>query len=74
MALVYYYSMFGIRLAMSPVYVFIFHKHFARIAVNVAHYHHERWDGMEKHFDKRLEKFYILARPRLEEYYRKLDS
>ena len=99
-------------------------EHFARIAVNVAHYHHERWDGsgypkglkgeeiplearimaiadvydalvskrvykermsfeeadriimdgMGKHFDKRLEKFYVLARPRLEEYYRKLDS
>ena len=97
---------------------------FARIAVNVAHYHHERWDGsgypkglkgeeiplearimaiadvydalvskrvykermsfeeankiimdgIGKHFDKRLEKFYVLARPRLEEYYRKLDS
>ena len=124
MVLPYYYAMFGISLAMSLVYVFIFHKHFARIAVNVAHYHHERWDGsgypkglkgeeiplearimaiadvydalvskrvyqermsfedadriimdgMGKHFDKRLEKFYVLARPRLEEYYRKLDS
>ena len=90
-----------------------------KVAVNVAHYHHERWDGsgypqklkgeeipiearimaiadvydalvskrvykdefsfeqadkimMEsfgKHFDKRLEKYYVAARPRLEEYY-----
>ena len=92
---------------------------FHKVAVNVAHYHHERWDGsgypqklkgeeipiearimaiadvydalvskrvykdefsfeqadkimMEsfgKHFDKRLEKYYVAARPRLEEYY-----
>lgn len=90
------------------------------IAENVAHYHHERWDGsgypeglkgeeipiearimaiadvydalvskrvykesmpfdkadaiimdgMGKHFDKQLEKYYVAARPRLEEYYR----
>ena len=90
------------------------------IAENVAHYHHERWDGsgypeglkgeeiplearimaiadvydalvskrvykesmpfdkadaiimdgMGKHFDKQLEKYYTAARPRLEEYYR----
>lgn len=92
---------------------------FHLLAENVAHYHHERWDGsgypeglkgeeiplearimavadvydalvskrvykeamsfekadsimMEsfgKHFDKRLEKYYISARPKLEEYY-----
>lgn len=92
---------------------------FHKVAVNVAHYHHERWDGsgypeglsgdnipiearimaiadvydalvskrvykdefsfedadrimmesMGKHFDKRLEKYYVAARPRLEEYY-----
>ena len=92
---------------------------FHKVAVNVAHYHHERWDGsgypeklkgeeipiearimaiadvydalvskrvykdsfsfedadkimMEsfgKHFDKRLEKYYVAARPRLEDYY-----
>ena len=92
---------------------------FHKVAVNVAHYHHERWDGsgypeklkgeeipiearimaiadvydalvskrvykdsfsfedadkimMEsfgKHFDKRLEKYYVAAKPRLEEYY-----
>lgn len=90
------------------------------IAENVAHFHHERWDGsgypmglkgeqiplearimaiadvydalvsrrvykdsmsfeqadkiimegMGKHFDKRLEPFYVAARPRLEEFYR----
>ena len=90
------------------------------IAENVAHYHHERWDGsgypeglkgeeipiearimaiadvydalvskrvykesmpfdkadaiimdgMGKHFDKQLEKYYVSARPQLEEYYR----
>ena len=95
---------------------------FQRIAENVAHYHHERWDGsgypqglrgeeiplearimaiadvydalvskrvykesmsfekadqimiegMGRHFDQRLEPFYIAARPRLEEYYRSL--
>lgn len=95
---------------------------FRRIAVNVAHYHHERWDGsgypeglkgeeipiearimavadvydalvskrvykdsmsfekahaiimdgMGKHFDKRIEPFYLAARPALEEYYRSL--
>lgn len=89
------------------------------LAENVAHYHHERWDGsgypdglkgeeiplearimaiadvydalvskrvykeslsfeeadriimdgMGKHFDQRLERYYIAARPRLEEYY-----
>lgn len=94
---------------------------FHKVAVNVAHYHHERWDGsgypeklkgeeipiearimaiadvydalvskrvykdkfsfedadkimMEsfgKHFDKRLEKYYVAAKPRLEEYYSK---
>ncbi|MBO4449874.1 MAG: HD domain-containing protein [Clostridiales bacterium] len=93
---------------------------FHKVAVNVAHYHHERWDGsgypeklkgeeipiearimaiadvydalvskrvykdefsfedadkimmesMGRHFDKRLEKYYVAARPRLEEYYR----
>ena len=93
---------------------------FRIIAENVAHYHHERWDGsgypeglkgekipiearimavadvydalvskrvykdsmsfekadsiimegMGKHFDKRLEPFYVAARPKLEEYYR----
>ena len=92
---------------------------FHRIAENVAHYHHERWDGsgypeglkgteiplearimavadvydalvskrvykeamsfenadsimMEsfgKHFDKQLEKYYLIAKPKLEEYY-----
>ena len=90
------------------------------LAENVAHYHHERWDGsgypeglkgeeiplearimaiadvydalvskrvykesmsfeqanaiimdgMGKHFDKRLEKYYVKARPKLEAYYR----
>ena len=94
---------------------------FHKVAVNVAHYHHERWDGsgypeglkgedipvearimaiadvydalvskrvykesfsfedadrimmesMGKHFDKRLERYYVNAKPRLEEYYRK---
>ena len=89
------------------------------IAENVAHYHHERWDGsgypeglkgeeiplearimaiadvydalvskrvykermsfeqadkiimegMGKHFDKALEKYYVSARPKLEQYY-----
>ena len=93
------------------------------IAENVAHYHHERWDGsgypeglkgeqipiearimaiadvydalvskrvykekmsfeqadliitegMGKHFDKRLEPYYIKARPRLEEYYSSIE-
>ena len=97
---------------------------FHKVAVNVAHYHHERWDGsgypeklkgeeipiearimaiadvydalvskrvykdkfsfedadkimMEsfgKHFDKRLEKYYVAAKPRLEEYYRSLGD
>ena len=96
---------------------------FHLLAENVAHYHHERWDGsgypeglkgeeiplearimavadvydalvskrvykdpmsfeeadsimMEsfgKHFDKRLEKYYLIAKPKLEEYYSKLD-
>ena len=94
-------------------------KEFMTIAVNVAHFHHERWDGsgypkglkgeeiplearimaiadvydalvskrvykermsfedankiimegMGKHFDKKLEPYYVAARPRLEEYY-----
>lgn len=94
-------------------------KEFAKIAINVAHYHHERWDGsgypsglkgediplearimaiadvydalvskrvykeamsfeqansiimegMGKHFDKSLERYYVNARSRLEEYY-----
>ena len=98
-------------------------QEFAKIAVNVAHYHHERWDGsgypkglkgeqiplearimaiadvydalvskrvykesmsfedadkiimegMGKHFDKRLEQFYVAARPKLEEYYRTIS-
>ena len=93
------------------------------LAENVAHYHHERWDGsgypeglrgeqiplearimaiadvydalvskrvykesmsfenankiimegMGKHFDKRLEKYYVEARPMLEEYYSKIN-
>ena len=92
---------------------------FHKVARNVAHYHHERWDGsgypeglkgddipiearimaiadvydalvskrvykekfsfddadrimmesMGKHFDKRLERYYVAAKPRLEEYY-----
>ncbi|MBP1533273.1 MAG: HD domain-containing protein, partial [Ruminococcus sp.] len=98
-------------------------EYFKEIAENVAHYHHERWDGsgypeglsgddiplearimaiadvydalvskrvykekmsfeeadkiimegMGKHFDKALEKYYVSARPKLEEYYRSLD-
>ncbi|MBO4414836.1 MAG: HD domain-containing protein [Lachnospiraceae bacterium] len=94
------------------------------IAENVAHYHHERWDGsgypeglkgedipiearimaiadvydalvskrvykdamsfsqadniilegMGKHFDKQLEKYYVAARPAIEEYYRKMNE
>ena len=97
---------------------------FMNIAVNVAHYHHERWDGsgypeglkeeeipfearimaivdvydalvskrvykdsmsfeqadqiilegMGKHFDKRLEPYYIKARPKFEEYYRNIEQ
>ena len=97
---------------------------FQEIAENVAHYHHERWDGsgypeglkgeeiplearimaiadvydalvskrvykermsfekanaiimdgMGKHFDKSLEKFYVAARPALEAYYRSLEQ
>ncbi len=96
---------------------------FMRIAENVAHYHHERWDGsgypkglkgeeipfearimaiadvydalvskrvykesmsfeqadkiilegMGKHFDKRLEPYYIKARPQLENYYKNVE-
>ena len=96
---------------------------FKIIAENVAHYHHERWDGsgypnglkgeeiplearimaiadvydalvskrvykdkmsfkqadsiimdgMGKHFDKNLEKYYVAARPKLEAYYSGLD-
>lgn len=95
---------------------------FRILAENVAHYHHERWDGsgypqglkgeeipiesrimaiadvydalvskrvykesmsfkdadkiimegMGRHFDKKLEKYYVAARPKLEEYYAKL--
>ena len=97
---------------------------FRVLAENVAHYHHERWDGsgypdglhgeeiplearimaiadvydalvskrvykermsfekadsiimegMGKHFDKRLEPYYIAARPSLERYYTELDA
>ena len=97
---------------------------FKILAENVAHYHHERWDGsgypeglrgeeipiearimaiadvydalvskrvykermsfeqadsiimdgMGKHFDKRLEKYYVAARPKLEEYYTLSDA
>jgi putative two-component system response regulator len=93
---------------------------FRRIAENIAHYHHERWDGhgypaglkgdeiplearimaiadvydalvskrvykermsfekadqiimesMGRHFDKRIEPYYVKARPKLEQYYR----
>lgn len=93
---------------------------FKKIAINVAHYHHEKMDGsgypehlkgdeiplearimaiadvydalvskrwykekmefdeadrimmesMGSHFDKRLEKFYVAARPKMEEYYK----
>ena len=96
---------------------------FAEIAENIAHYHHERWDGsgyplglkgddiplearimaiadvydalvskrvykekmsfeqansiimdgMGKHFDKRLEKCYVRARPKFEAFYRFLE-
>lgn len=98
-------------------------EYFKEIAENVAHYHHERWDGsgypeglkgddiplearimaiadvydalvskrvykekmsfeqadkiimegMGKHFDKALERYYVSARPKLEEYYKSLD-
>ncbi len=97
---------------------------FQRIAENVAHYHHERWDGsgypeglkgdaiplearimavadvydalvskrvykesmsfeqahsiimdgMGKHFDKRLEPYYLAAKPHLEAYYSALSE
>ncbi len=97
---------------------------FHHIAENVAHYHHERWDGsgypkglkgeeiplearimaiadvydalvskrvykekmsfeeanaiimegMGKHFDKSLEKYYVAARPHLEAYYSSLEQ
>jgi putative two-component system response regulator len=96
---------------------------FRIVAENVAHYHHERWDGsgypeglkgdeipiearimaiadvydalvskrvykdsmsfeqadsiilegMGKHFDKSLERFYVSARPKIEEYYSKTE-
>ena len=99
-------------------------EEFHTLAENVAHYHHERWDGsgypeglkgeqiplearimaiadvydalvskrvykesmsfekadqiimegMGKHFDKRLEAYYVAARPKLEQYYREIDS
>ena len=98
-------------------------REFATLATNVAHYHHEKWDGtgypdglkgeeiplearimaiadvydalvskrvykermsfevanniilegMGKHFDKRLEPFYVKAREKLEEYYKNLE-
>ena len=98
-------------------------EEFHILAENVAHYHHERWDGsgypeglkgeqiplearimaiadvydalvskrvykekmyfdkadqiimdgMGKHFDKRLEPYYISARPKLEQYYSEID-
>ena len=98
-------------------------EEFHILAENVAHYHHERWDGsgypeglkgeqiplearimaiadvydalvskraykekmsfekadqiimegMGKHFDKRLETYYIAARPKLEQYYSTID-
>ena len=98
-------------------------QEFSRLAENVAHFHHERWDGkgyptgisgeaiplearimaiadvydalvskrvykdrmsfekadsirresMGKHFDKRLEKYYTAALPRIESYYREKD-
>ena len=97
---------------------------FHKVARNVAHYHHERWDGsgypeglkgeeipiearimaiadvydalvskrvykdkfsfddadrimmesMGKHFDKRLERYYLSAKPVLEEYYRSMGD
>ena len=31
-------------------------------------------EGMGKHFDQRLEEYYVAARPRLEEYYRSLPE
>ena len=99
-------------------------EEFRRIAENVAHYHHERWDGsgypeglqgeeiplearimaiadvydalvskrvykdsmsfekadaiimegMGKHFDKKLEPYYVSARPKLEAYYTSLSQ
>ena len=99
-------------------------KEFQKIAENVAHYHHERWDGsgypeglkgeeipfearimaiadvydalvskrvykdsmsfeeadkiimegMGKHFDESLKEYYVKARPKLEEYYSKLEN
>lgn len=98
-------------------------EEFHILAENVAHYHHERWDGsgypeglkgeqiplearimaiadvydalvskraykekmsfekadqiimdgMGKHFDKKLEPYYIAARPKLEQYYSTID-
>lgn len=98
-------------------------EEFHTIAENVAHYHHERWDGsgypeglkgeqiplearimaiadvydalvskrvykdkisfeeadriimegMGRHFDKRLESYYVAARPRLEQYYSEIE-
>lgn len=95
---------------------------FRKVAVNVAHYHHERWDGsgypeglkgeeipiearimavadvydalvskrvykdkfsfedadkimmdsMGRHFDKRLERYYVSAKPKLEAYYKNI--
>ena len=97
---------------------------FHKVAVNVAHYHHERWDGsgypeglkgddipiearimaiadvydalvskrvykdkfsfedadnimmdsFGRHFDKRLERYYVSAKPRLEEYYKSMGD
>ena len=99
-------------------------EEFHKVARNVAHYHHERWDGsgypehkkgeeipiearimaiadvydalvskrvykdkfsfddadrimMEsfgKHFDKRLERYYVAAKPKLEEYYKNMGD
>ena len=100
-----------------------FNKDFKQIAINVAHYHHEKvdgtgyplglkgdeipiearimaiadvydalvskrvykeklsfeeankiiMDGFGNHFDKKLEKYYVSARPKLEKYYSSID-
>ena len=66
---------------MSPLTVLAFavgtsvdNEQFRSIAINMAHYHHERFDGSGTQFDSQLLAYFEKARPKIEAYYSALKQ
>ena len=57
-------------MAIADVYDALVSKRVYKERISIEEADHIIMEGMGKHFDKRLEPYYISARPRLEQYYR----